>query len=199
MKRIVFMIAMFAATVSAESLQPNAQYCLVCHGSNAQGNVAIQAPNLTVLPEWYLQKQLNGFRAGWRGGHGNNAYSQEMMAVAKVMTEAEMSAALAFIRSFTPVAAKAVGQGDQARGKALYQQCQSCHGENGAGVAELQAPPLAGQHSWYLQRQLEAFRHGERGIDSADVQGQMMRQVALGLNQPADIQDLVAYISSIKE
>lgn len=73
MKRLVLLIgALFSYGLAAETFQANAQYCLVCHGSNAQGNAAIQAPNLTVLPEWYLQAQLHSFQAGWRADHAKD-------------------------------------------------------------------------------------------------------------------------------
>jgi cytochrome c553 len=43
--------------------------------------------------------------------------------------------------------------------------CSACHGENGHGTAQL--PRLAGQHTRYVQRQLQAFDKRERTNDNA--------------------------------
>ncbi len=49
------------------------------------------------------------------------------------------------------------------RGKQVYEQkCITCHGADGLGVEAEQGPKLAGQHSWYLEKQLQNFLSGER-------------------------------------
>jgi cytochrome c553 len=45
------------------------------------------------------------------------------------------------------------------------------------------APPLAGQSSAYLLRQLIAFRSGSRGKQADDTYGTQMRGIALELNE----------------
>lgn len=42
-------------------------------------------------------------------------------------------------------------EGDAARGQVIYEVCQDCHGENGEGNHDLNAPSLAGQYDWYSQ------------------------------------------------
>lgn len=59
------------------------------------------------------------------------------------------------------------------------------------------APPLAGQYSWYLLRQLQAYRSGQRGADENDSRGAVMKQIAATLQQDQDLNDLVAYISTL--
>lgn len=49
----------------------------------------------------------------------------------------------------------------EARGRQLAGACAVCHGPRGIGAAP-DAPHLAGQPEGYLQRQLRAFRGGER-------------------------------------
>ena len=84
------------------------------------------------------------------------------------------------------------------RGQALYRVCAACHGEDGAGNPDTQAPRLAGQHPWYLERQLRNFRAGVRGVDTADVNGRMMRPMANGLPDDQAVTDVVAYISTLR-
>lgn len=85
-----------------------------------------------------------------------------------------------------------------ARGKALYQVCAVCHGPAGAGNPDTQAPRLAGQHGWYLERQLRNFRAGLRGADPGDTNGNVMRPMAQGLPSDAAVGDVVAYIKTLR-
>ena len=84
------------------------------------------------------------------------------------------------------------------RGEAFYKVCAACHGEDGAGNSDTQAPRLAGQHPWYLERQLRNFRAGIRGADTADVNGFMMRPMANGLPDDQAVIDVVAYIGTLR-
>ena len=61
-------------------------------------------------------------------------------------------------------------------GKAAYQTCSMCHGNDGEGNAALNAPALAGQEAWYLKRQLQKFKDGVRGTHPDDVYGMQMRR-----------------------
>lgn len=54
---------------------------------------------------------------------------------------------------------------DIKRGHEVYHQvgqCASCHGEQGEGLTDKQAPLIAGQHDWYVVSQLKAFKTKER-------------------------------------
>jgi cytochrome c553 len=57
------------------------------------------------------------------------------------------------------------------------------------------APPLAGQQSAYLLRQLENFHLGRRG-DKADAQAQEMQQILTTVADAADWQSVIAYIAT---
>lgn len=83
-----------------------------------------------------------------------------------------------------------VGAAAAERGPAFYRVCAACHGEDGAGNPDTQAPRLAGQYPWYLERQLRNFRAGIRGADSADVNGFMMRPMAVGLPDDQAVTDV---------
>ena len=63
--------------------------------------------------------------------------------------------------------------------QAIYeQQCSACHGENAQGKPSLNAPVLAGQYAWYLQRQLNHFANNLRGVHADDEQGKPMVAIA---------------------
>ena len=48
--------------------------------------------------------------------------------------------------------------GDAAKGKGAYAVCLACHGADGMGNKALNAPQIAGQSTWYLERQLKNFK-----------------------------------------
>jgi len=83
-----------------------------------------------------------------------------------------------------------------AKGKAIFQNCMACHGEQAMGDEDNEAPRLAGQHGWYLVTQLENFQAGIRGAHADDDNGQMMRAMAMTLSDE-DIENVVAYIATL--
>ena len=197
MKDWILGCLLICASAQAETFHQDAQYCLVCHGSNAQGNEAISAPNLAILPDWYLSSQLQAFQSGWRGHQTTDAYSKEMMAVAKSMSTEDVKRAIGFITGFQASKAVETVAGDVSHGKQLFQTCAACHGAEAQGNQPMGAPPLAGQYSWYLLRQLQAYRSGQRGADENDARGAVMKQIAATLQQEQDLTDLVAYINTL--
>lgn len=194
---IALIVLAWSLSVFAETFHNNAQYCLVCHGSNAQGNEAISAPNLAILPDWYLSSQLLAFQSDWRGHQTTDTYSKEMLAVAKSMSQDDVKRAVSFITGFKVSKTVEAVEGNVGQGKVLFQTCAACHGASAEGNQALGAPPLAGQHSWYLLRQLKAYRSGQRGTAENDTSGAVMKQIAFSIQQEQDLNDLVAYISTL--
>jgi len=89
--------------------------------------------------------------------------------------------------------------GDVSKGKTHYRAiCATCHGQNAEGQRALNAPKLAGQHDWYLIRQLQNFKSGVRGGHPQDIYGTQMRQMAQTLADDQAIQDVVAYIKTLR-
>ena len=88
--------------------------------------------------------------------------------------------------------------GNPEKGKALYAVCVACHGPDGAGNKTLNAPAIAGQEIWYLERQLKNFKAGIRGTNSKDIYGMQMRPMAMTLTTEQAIADVAAYASSLK-
>ncbi|HUL67476.1 MAG TPA: cytochrome c [Burkholderiaceae bacterium] len=103
------------------------------------------------------------------------------------MTLAFLRAATLAVTAFS-LSAAALGQ-DVNAGRRKANLCQPCHALDGRGLLP-DAPHLSGQPAVYLERQLRAFRSGERRND-------MMSLVAKYLNDD-DVRDLAAYFASIK-
>lgn len=89
--------------------------------------------------------------------------------------------------------------GDPVAGKALYAVCASCHGAQGEGQQALNAPRLAGQDAWYLERQLRLYKQGMRGAHEKDTFGKMMAPMAATLPDDAAITSVVAYIATLPD
>ena len=94
-------------------------------------------------------------------------------------------------------AQKMLTEGMAGDGKALYQACVACHGANAEGNPALGAPSLRNQQHWYLRRQLQAYRSGQRGSHPEDNYGQQMQAIAKTLPDDAAVGAIVDYISAM--
>jgi cytochrome c oxidase subunit 2 len=88
---------------------------------------------------------------------------------------------------------------DAAAGQAAYAVCAACHGQQGEGNVAMNAPQLAGQESWYIKRQLEAYQAGTRGTASGDTYGMQMRPMAMTVGSPEAVENLLAYIATLPD
>ena len=52
--------------------------CAYCHGNEAQGIQAINAPRMAGMTDWYLASQLKNFKNGVRGEHPLDFYGKQM-------------------------------------------------------------------------------------------------------------------------
>ena len=95
------------------------------------------------------------------------------------------------------LALNAYAAGDATKGKAAYAVCAACHGANGMGNKALNAPRIAGQEPWYLERQLKNFKGGIRGANPKDTYGMQMRPMALTLANDQAVSDMAAFLSSM--
>lgn len=84
-----------------------------------------------------------------------------------------------------------------ARGRQLFALCTQCHGVDGGGRREYQAPAIAGLPQWYVSGQLEMFRSGLRGQHFDDAEGMRMRPMSLALASDADLQAVSAHTASL--
>ena len=106
-----------------------------------------------------------------------------------------VSIALAALLAARDVAGKA-DPAAGATGVDEFAYCTTCHGTQGNGNAAIRAPKIAGMPSWYLERQLRAFRSGWRGVHDADEPGREMRGVATALADDRAMARAIAYVQT---
>ena len=159
--------------------------CADCHGSALAGDQAKGAPNLSVLPAWYVERQLRNYQRGLRAEDGD----------VHALDGDDLVAATAQVAAVPAQSAAPVLGGDADRGSDLYRTCATCHGDRGQGNQSFNAPPLAGQNDWYLVRQLESYQSGLRGGVPGDIWGAQMRASTAVLAGDAALRDVVAHIS----
>jgi len=174
-------------------------YCLLCHGANANGNYGIRAPKISGMEPWYLARQLQNFASGARGTPANDASGHEMGPVGlRLEDEGILDAAVQFIGTLNSKRPAPSVSGDVKEGRRLYGSCVACHGARAEGNVALQSPALAARSDWYLVTQLKNFRDGRRGADPRDTYGVQMRAIAASLSDDKALSDVVAYINTLK-
>ena len=189
----------FVFIAGAVSASNDYDYCLLCHGANANGNYGIRAPKLSGMEPWYLARQLENFASGARGTPAEDTAGHEMGPVGlRVKTEGTLGGAVKFIGTLESRRPAPTVTGDVAHGKALYAGCVACHGPKGEGNPSVQAPALAARSDWYLATQLANYQKGLRGTDPRDTYGAQMRAIVSTLPDEKAIVDVVAYINTLK-
>jgi cytochrome c oxidase subunit 2 len=84
-------------------------------------------------------------------------------------------------------------------GKQSYTVCASCHGQNGQGNRQMNAPKLAGLNSDYIERQLRYYKKGIRGAAEGDTYGQQMAAMVNTLADDQAIRNVTAYIATLPD
>ncbi len=173
--------------------------CTACHGPNAEGNPALNAPANAGQDPWYLTRQLKNFRTGIRGAHTDDTFGAQMRPMAMMLAgEQDIADVVAYLTSRDMPDPASTVEGDVEAGKKAYATCIPCHGEFGEGAQSLDAPRLSNQHDWYLVRQLENFKAGVRGTHQNDVYGAQMRIMAQLLQTDEQVRAVAAYIATIE-
>ncbi len=173
--------------------------CDTCHGAEGLGRTDIAAPAIAGLPSWYVEAQLYKFRTGARGAHPDDLEGLRMRPMSRqMMDEGEIKAVSAYIGGLPAKKQPSTLQGaDAAAGAAFYGTCLACHGPDGKGNVALKAPPIAGQHDWYLVSQLKKFKSGIRGTNPQDITGAQMRPMSMTLPDEQAMKNVVAHISTL--
>jgi cytochrome c oxidase subunit 2 len=177
----------------------NYAVCSACHGPQGEGNLTLNAPKLAGLDGWYIRRQLQNYQQGLRGTAMGDTFGPQMVPMSQVVAApATRENVIAYIGTLPSTQPTPTVTGDAERGRALYQTCFVCHGENGAGRWGTNAPRLAGMSDWYLERQLQYFKDGVRGSHPDDVYGDQMGMVASVLSADNAIKDVIAYINTLR-
>ncbi len=174
--------------------------CVACHGAQAEGLQAMNAPRLTGVDTWYAAGQLNNFKKGIRGAHADDKLGAQMAPMAKTLAnDQQIADVLAYIKTLGHAKPTATITGDVEKGKDYYNMaCSACHGTNAVGNQSLLSPKLTGIDDWYLQRQFTNFQKGIRGLHAHDKYGAQMQQIASGITDSKTVTDIIAYINSIE-
>lgn len=174
--------------------------CVPCHGDAGEGNQELGAPAIAGLPQWYVESSLEKYENGWRGAHPMDTVGIRMRSMANALDlEGDRASVAEYVAGMPPVDVQPVLEvGDAQAGQQVFQTCIACHGPQGEGNQTVFAPPLVGQHDWYLLSQLQKFKRGWRGVNPNDTWGQTMRPNSLLLDD-ADMENVVAYIQTLRQ
>ncbi len=173
--------------------------CAACHGANAEGTAALNAPANAGQDPWYMTRQLKNFQAGIRGAHPDDTFGAQMRPMAMVLTgDQDIEDVVAYITGLDLPNPPPTVDGDIELGKQAYETCIPCHGEFGQGAQALDAPRLSKQHDWYIVRQLENFRAGIRGTHQSDIYGAQMRIMSQMLESDERVRAVAAYIATLE-
>ncbi len=197
-----------AAAVDLEKGKEINGTCAACHSDNGQGGKRGEYPRIAGQQVKYIESQLKSFRARTRVNIPMFPYTQErelsdadIKDIAAYLNGIELDTkmptytgtedALTKLRMAEKVMIIPRVEGDLANGEKIYQkQCSACHGKTGRGRGMF--PMLVGQYTNYLQRQVDLYLKGDRPHDEEGTVG------LLNALKPQDIQDILAYLTSIQ-
>jgi cytochrome c553 len=174
--------------------------CEPCHGADGSGSYDRKAPVIAGLPAWYVEAQIGNFKAGRRGYHADDVAGLQMRPMAmSLFDDDDVRAVAAYVASLPAVPPVDVGGGDPTRGQTAYGVCLACHGPDGMGNEQLKSPPIVRQGDWYVVAQIDNFKTGRRGAAEGDVMGMQMRGMAATLPDQQAVEDVAAYIRTLRK
>ena len=190
----VGLTAMAHGAGDPEAGEANAAVCASCHGEGGGKPIMGAYPKLTGLGEKYLYQQLAAIKDGDRQiaemtGILDNLSDDDLQDLAAYYNEQDMT-----VQQANPDLVDA--------GQALYRggnmasgvpACAGCHSPQGKGNEPAGYPRLGGQNAEYLEKQLKAYRDGERaGGQNASI----MMDVAAKLTD-SEIEAVSNYLSGL--
>lgn len=174
--------------------------CVPCHGADGHGTLALRAPAIAGLPDWYVMTELRKFKGDIRGAHPDDNEGARMRPMARTLGRPGDIEDVAKYVASMPVSwmAPDFKGDDPAMGQATYTGiCATCHGVDGKGNQAMGAPPILYQADWYLVAQLGKFQRGWRGVNAQDTTGQQMRAMSLTMPDTAAMHNVVAYLKTL--
>jgi len=211
MKKIFFIYGLAVAFLAAPAWaggdavagKAKTASCAGCHGGDGNSAIAV-FPRLAGLGEKYLTAQLRHIKAGERG-------IAEMTGLLDSLSDQDLQDIAAYYDSQKPQLSGAkeitlVGISEPEKalklGEKLYRAgnlktgvaaCIACHSPSGTGNGPAGYPALGGQHAEYTEKQLLAYRNGER---DSGTNATIMQGVAAALSDK-EIKALANYISGL--
>ena len=182
------------------------EVCAGCHGEFGQGGKEGEYPRLAGLPEQYIIQQLKNFKLEKRKNIPMRPYAndrelpnEDIPSIAAYLSQIKLTSKMPEFDENTTAYEKlliakkvfniARVEGDVELGKELYvDDCKLCHGKNGKGKEGSDTPPLSGQYTEYMTRQIKHFASGERWHEYAEDLFEEM--------EPEELQAIMAYLST---
>lgn len=173
--------------------------CSQCHGEQGEGKMELKSPSIAGMPKWYALSQLKKFKQGVRGATKEDPSGFMMHNVAKQIDEAAFEKVASYIVQLEPIEMENTLKGDALKGEVIFKNhCMACHRYNASGEIVFGSPPLLHLQDWYLRNQLQKFRSKLRGTHPADIKGAKMVDVMNVLPDSDAVEDILAYISTLK-
>jgi cytochrome c oxidase cbb3-type subunit 3/ubiquinol-cytochrome c reductase cytochrome c subunit len=167
------------------------RYCRLCHGSDAKGYAADNAPSL--VSRTFLESASDAFIAqGIRVGRPNTPMAAYGDGRGGPLSEPQISAIVSYLRAQGPsptLLAEQPPSGDPKRGAALYEKnCRSCHGTATTRATALQLlnPELLASASPAFLR--HAIVNGRPPAPMPAFAGKLT---------PSEIEDILAWLASV--
>jgi cytochrome c oxidase subunit 2 len=88
-------------------------------------------------------------------------------------------------------------QVDTSEGARIWPHCAFCHTPDGLGFVRFDAPKIAGQEAWYVERQVRNFLARRRGYHPEDIPGRQMAFNAGPLFTDAIIESMAAFVEAL--
>ena len=76
-----------------------AQSCVACHGPDGAGIEALFAPPLVGQSDWYLLRQVQKFRMGWRGTNTGDTWGMTMRPNSLLYDDEAVTNAIAYVQT----------------------------------------------------------------------------------------------------
>lgn len=194
----IMTLGLISGTVSAAgdaaAGKAKSAVCMACHGPDGNSPNNPLWPKLAGQHSEYLKKQMVEFKAQTRK-------EAMMLPMMLPLSEEDMDNLAAYFSS-QPMKG---GKGKKelvALGEEIYRAgnsktgvtaCLACHGPSGNGNSVAKFPSINGQHAAYAEKQLKAFRAGERNNDM----NKMMQNVASNMSDE-EIKAVASYIEGLR-
>ena len=195
---LVSLVALTPFTLQAEPDMERGKalnrQCALCHGFHGQGILGGKYPRLAGLPEYYLVSMMDKYKKGVLDyqamtvvGGLRNLSDEDLQSLAAYLSDVDLA-------EVSPLDIPTPEGLDLENGEDLYQgDCKTCHGRKAEGMKRKESPPLAGQYSEYLLRQIAMFKKKER-IHANDEEDETFAEY-----EPQQIKDILAYISTLDD
>jgi cytochrome c553 len=185
-------LSLFASGTTFAQTPAKAATCAACHGERGN-SVNPEWPNLAGQHATYSARQLHAFKSGQR-------VNDLMTGMVADLTDQDIKELAAYFAGLE----HRIGATEQdllARGAAIYRgglkevgvpACMACHGPRGNGNGPAAYPSLSGQHAVYTEKQLLAYRAGQRQTDA----GAIMRTIAARMSAE-DIKAVASFTAGL--